>query len=59
MSQKVHEFIGQEAVAPLPMVSIVIPVKEINHYIRGSIPWILALDYENFEVLIFPDYPEE
>ena len=36
-------------------ISIVIPVKEINDYIRESILHILAMDYDNFEVLIFPD----
>lgn len=39
------------------LVSIIIPVKEINHYIRESIPHILNMDYANFEVLIFPDNP--
>ncbi|GMR04831.1 MAG: glycosyltransferase [Thermodesulfobacteriota bacterium] len=36
-------------------VSIIIPVKEINDYIRESIPYILAMDYENYEIIIFPD----
>ena len=36
-------------------VSIIIPVKEINDYIRESIPKILGMDYSDFEVLIFPD----
>ncbi|MBI9030482.1 glycosyltransferase [bacterium] len=39
----------------IPFVSIIIPVREINDYIRESIPYILNLDYKNFEVLIFPD----
>jgi glycosyltransferase involved in cell wall biosynthesis len=38
-----------------PKVSIIIPVKEINDYIRESISYILNLDYNNFEILIFPD----
>lgn len=37
-------------------VSIIIPVKEINDYIREAIPYHLALDYDNFEILIFPDF---
>jgi len=37
------------------LVSIIIPVKEINDYIRESIPHILKLDYNDFEILIFPD----
>lgn len=36
-------------------VSIIIPVKEINDYIRESVPEILKLDWDNFEILIFPD----
>lgn len=38
-----------------PSVSIIIPVKEINDYIRESIPHILNLDYENYEILVLPD----
>jgi len=34
-------------------VSIIIPVKEINDYIKESIPKILELDYSDFEILIF------
>lgn len=40
-----------------PFVSIIIPVKAVNDYIRESIPHILALDYPDFEIIIFPDYP--
>ncbi len=36
-------------------VSIIIPVKEINDYIRESIPEIVNMDYENYEIIIFPD----
>jgi cellulose synthase/poly-beta-1,6-N-acetylglucosamine synthase-like glycosyltransferase len=36
-------------------VSIIIPVKEINDYIREAIPYHLKLEYDNFEILIFPD----
>lgn len=42
-----------------PFVSIVIPVKEINDYIREAVPKHLALDYPGFEVLILPDNPPE
>ncbi|MEI6125704.1 MAG: glycosyltransferase [Pseudomonadota bacterium] len=35
--------------------SIIIPVKQINQYIQESVPYILALDYNNFEVIILPD----
>lgn len=36
-------------------VSIIIPVKEINDYIREAIPYHLDLDYDNYEIIIFPD----
>jgi len=39
----------------LQKVSIIIPVREINDYIRECVPHILNLDYEDFEILIFPD----
>lgn len=39
------------------LVSIIIPVKEINDYIRESIPNILNLDYQDFEIIIFSDVP--
>ncbi|MBI1884574.1 MAG: glycosyltransferase [Chlamydiae bacterium] len=39
-------------------VSIIIPVKAINDYIRESIPHILDLDFQDFEILIFTDYLE-
>ncbi|MBI2822283.1 MAG: glycosyltransferase, partial [Acidobacteria bacterium] len=43
--------------APLlsPRVAVIIPVKEINAYVRESIPHLLDLKYHNFEVVILPD----
>ena len=38
-----------------PYISIVIPVKAINEYIREGMAYIRELDYSNYEVLIFPD----
>lgn len=38
-------------------VSIIIPVKEVNDYIKESIPHILNLDYKDFEIIIFADVP--
>jgi len=35
--------------------SIIIPVKEINDYLRESIPHLLALEYQDYEVLILPN----
>lgn len=37
-------------------VSIIIPVKEVNDYIRQAMEHYAHLDYDNFEVLIFPDH---
>jgi cellulose synthase/poly-beta-1,6-N-acetylglucosamine synthase-like glycosyltransferase len=36
-------------------VSIIIPVKRINNYIRESVSHILKLDYDEFEIIILPD----
>lgn len=38
-------------------ISIIIPVREINDYIREAIPHHLRLDYPDYEILIFPDEP--
>jgi glycosyltransferase involved in cell wall biosynthesis len=35
--------------------SFIIPVKEINGYIRESIPSILSIDRDDFEIIIYPD----
>lgn len=35
--------------------SFIIPVKEINDYIRESVPKLLALSGKDFEILIYPD----
>ena len=35
--------------------SIIIPVKEINHYIISCVPMTLQLEYPDFEVLILPN----
>ncbi len=35
--------------------SIIIPVKEIDDYLRESVPYLLALDYEDYEILILPN----
>lgn len=40
-------------------VSIVIPVLKVNDYIRESIPEIMKLNYDNFEVLILPNQVTE
>jgi len=41
-----------------PYISIIIPVKEINDYLRKeTIPAILEQTYKNFEIIILPDKP--
>ncbi len=35
--------------------SIIIPVKELNTYLKESIPKILDMNYNNFEVIILPN----
>ena len=37
------------------LVDIIIPVKQINHYIYESVQEILNLDYEDYGIIIFPD----
>lgn len=39
-----------------PKVSVIVPVKEINDYIRQAAVRHLALDYPDFEVLVLPDH---
>jgi len=40
------------------LVSIIIPVKEINDYLRKeTIPAILGQSFQNFEIIILPDKP--
>ncbi len=36
-------------------VSIIIPVKEINHYIVEGNRHLLGLDYDDFEIIVLPD----
>ncbi|MBL8994685.1 MAG: glycosyltransferase, partial [Spirochaetia bacterium] len=35
--------------------SIVIPVKDLNHYLKESIPVLLALPEKNFDIFLLPD----
>lgn len=38
-----------------PLVSIIIPARDINDYLRQAISKILELDYQDFEILVLPD----
>lgn len=40
-------------------VSIIIPVKEVNNYIRQAMTHYASLDYDDYEILIFPDHPSD
>jgi glycosyltransferase involved in cell wall biosynthesis len=39
----------------VPRFSIIIPVKEINGYVRETVPYIQALDSDNWELIIVPN----
>jgi GT2 family glycosyltransferase len=43
----------------LPRYSIIIPVKEINDYVRETVPYIQALDSDNWELIIVPNGPDQ
>ena len=36
-------------------ISIIVPVKAINDYIREAVPYHMQLEYEDFELIIIPD----
>lgn len=38
-----------------PLVSIIIPIKSVNEYIRQTVRHILAGAYQRFEIIILPD----
>ena len=42
----------------VPRFSIIIPVKEINDYVRETVPYIQALDSDNWELIIIPNGPD-
>lgn len=48
-----YELIGKNGLDKT--VSIIIPVKQINDYVRKAIPHFLNLDYQDFEIIILPD----
>ena len=43
----------------VPRFSIIIPVKEINDYVRETVPYIQALDSDNWELIIIPNGPDQ
>jgi len=42
-----------------PLLSIIIPCKEVDNYTRECIEYCKCLDYSNFEILLLPDYSSE
>ena len=43
----------------VPRFSIIIPVKEINDYVRETVPYIQSLDLDNWELIIVPNGPDQ
>jgi len=43
----------------VPKFSIIIPVKEINDYVRETVPYIQSLDYAEWELIIVPNSQQE
>ena len=43
----------------VPRFSIIIPVKEINDYVRETVPYVQTLDLENWELIIVPNGPDQ
>ncbi|MGA3110553.1 MAG: glycosyltransferase [Candidatus Bathyarchaeia archaeon] len=42
-----------------PLVSIIIPCKDLDNYTKESIAFCKRLDYPNFEIILLPDYTAE
>ena len=42
-----------------PLVSIIIPCKDVDNYTKESIAFCKRLDYPNFEIILLPDYTAE
>ena len=42
-----------------PLVSIIIPLKKINDYIKDETEYLLEQTYKNFELIILPDFCSE
>jgi cellulose synthase/poly-beta-1,6-N-acetylglucosamine synthase-like glycosyltransferase len=42
-----------------PMVSIIIPCKEIDNYTKECVNYCKKLDYENYDIIVLPDEQNE
>lgn len=40
----------------IPTVSIIIPIRKVNHFLLESMPYLQKIDYPNYEILIFPNH---
>jgi len=40
-----------------PLVSIIIPCKEVDGYTKESIAGCKQIEYENYEIIVLPDFP--
>jgi glycosyltransferase involved in cell wall biosynthesis len=54
----VKPFYGDRYRIPI-LFSIIIPVRKINDYVKESIGYIKKLKYQNYEVIILTDEPED
>ena len=54
---KILRYYDREQTLPqdYPLVSIIIPVKEKNHYLKECITACQQLDYPDFEIIVLPD----
>lgn len=50
-----NEKINKNRINKMIKYSFIIPVKEINNYIREAIPNILKIDRDDYEIIIYPD----
>jgi len=48
-----------ETMGKQPLVSIIIPCKEVDHYARNCVEYCKRLDYGNSEILLLPDNVRE
>jgi glycosyltransferase involved in cell wall biosynthesis len=58
MINTAEPFYGDHYRIPI-LFSIIMPVRKINEYVRESIGYIKKLKYQNYEVIILTDAPEE
>ena len=40
-----------------PLISVIVPVYNVEHYIKRCVDSILAQTYTNLEIILVPDFP--